>query len=295
MAKWQHLFIPLLACVILMFSGIFRSHTSPLLSMSGQSPKEIPPDRFELTEAKFSLANNETPETVLDRSIRFYDPANIQWLHLKLWQRGDFAELTYRVEGEFWFAPEYRMRMKMSVHHGSAESKMDWISDGMSLYEGTFYNLSEPDETWTPFTASGRYGDRLSLQHRKTIINARGYPSIYGLLNRIRKHIRTPTLEAVRHKDKDFYRICGKWPKTTTAKAREELNLPFNIQVEECRIYLERSTFWPYRIEWWGRESEEENTRLILQTEYRDPVVNQELTAAQIAELFTVPPLKEKD
>ena len=38
-----------------------------------------------------------------------------------------------------------------------------------------------------------------------------------------------------------------------------------------CRCYLDKTTLWPYRLEWWGPVSAEGEDHLLTQMEFRDP------------------------
>ena len=58
--------------------------------------------------------------------------------------------------------------------------------------------------------------------------------------------------------------------------------------MRQCCIYLDTETFWPHRLEWWGAEKSSEPSQLLSQTEYREAIVNQPLSAERLAAEFAV-------
>ena len=41
-----------------------------------------------------------------------------------------------------------------------------------------------------------------------------------------------------------------------------------------ARLYLDPKTLWPHRLEWWGADPPRPGDVLLMQTEFRDPLLN---------------------
>jgi hypothetical protein len=295
MTRLQYLVIPVLTCLILMFSGIFQSHPSPLLSLSREKEsQQLPPPAFQVEPAAAPELAGVDPLLILDQAIHCYQPANVQWLTMKLWQRGEFQKMTYQIEGEYWEAPGYRMRLMLRTDQGTSPVRMEMLSDGKAFYEVIHFPGSDPVEKWFSFSPSGRPGVPVSEQMQKEIIRDKGYPGLTYLLHTVRQNLRDLRLRGVTCNGHPMLEIRGTWPNCAPAEANKAARLPLKVIVRECCLYLDRESFWPYRIEWWGIQEGDTAPRLILQTEYREPVINQPLSTEDADKTFSVPPTKKK-
>ena len=93
----------------------------------------------------------------------------------------------------------------------------------------------------------------------------------------------------VRRDSRAFIKLTGSWSDEVMrtlvpADERWPDGLP-----RQCRLYLEAPTLWPHRVEWWGPLRANAGDALLLQMEFRDPIINQPLSAERCAREFGFP------
>jgi hypothetical protein len=85
-------------------------------------------------------------------------------------------------------------------------------------------------------------------------------------------------------------RLVGVWSREDSAKfAPADKTWPVGLP-RQCLLYLDPHTYWPRRVEWWGPSAVGGSDRLLVQMEFRHPVVNRPLASGVCERLFAFHP-----
>jgi hypothetical protein len=191
------------------------------------------------------------------------------WVQMRLWLRSHCADLTYQSEGRFDAAPGGRFRLELQTQRGPAVRQLLVLHDGDRLYHS---NRSNPESealvgTSLPSDTFRGPGPLLRSLHDELIWAQKG---------------------TVHHGGTECVELNGTWkPERCQAAPGGE---PWPAQMpQHCRLLLDRATLWPCRLEWWGPDSAKHGSQLLVELEFRWPVLDRPLSAKESARLFTIP------
>jgi hypothetical protein len=92
--------------------------------------------------------------------------------------------------------------------------------------------------------------------------------------------------ETVRRNGRVLLKLAGTWaPAEAAVLSRSGTSWPNGLP-RQCRLYLDPDTLWPQRLEWWGPQPARRDDSLLVQLEFRDPVLNRAPSAEQVARAF---------
>jgi hypothetical protein len=234
---------------------------------------------------------NAAAVQVLDDAIARLDPSRVGWLETKLWQKGRLDRFAYESEGRCLVGPDHRFRLELSTRQGRTAASALTISDGATLWQGR----RNGDGRWTDVT---RTDLAQALQEsrnasvplaRDAFLNGQSLSGVVGLLHTARTRVAWSRKETVRRDGRTFVKLTGSWS-AESAAAFAPSGKPWpNGLPRLCRLYLDEHTLWPHRVEWWGPDVPRTADVLLLQMEFRDPVLNQPLSAERCAREFALP------
>jgi hypothetical protein len=99
---------------------------------------------------------------------------------------------------------------------------------------------------------------------------------VRAVLENLRDEMRWVRKERVRRAGREFIKLTGVAnPGKAGEPAASEATSPAGLP-RQCRLYLDPSNLWPYRVEWWGPDPPRGGGVLLLQMEFRDPVFRSE-------------------
>jgi hypothetical protein len=222
----------------------------------------------------------------LDDALARLDPGRVSWLEMQIRQKGRLGRYNIEAEGRYLAGPDNCFRLELTTRHGRASATMLAVSDGHSFQQGDRVG----DGSWTNLI-------RLDLKHvlqcprpaASTHVpgDEPRSPSFYGvvpLLRTLRSGITWSRTENVRRGDRRFIKLVG------TVQDESSRTKPWPAGTpRRCRLYLDPSDLWPHRLEWWGPDSSNGSDTLLMQTEFRDPILNEALSADRCAREFTFP------
>jgi hypothetical protein len=111
----------------------------------------------------------------------------------------------------------------------------------------------------------------------------------FDLLQTMRSRLEWSRMETVRREGRAFIKLTGTWSsESAEALAPTGGSWPDGLP-QQCRLYLDAETLWPHRVEWWGPDVPRSADVLLVQMEFRDPVLNQPLSAEGCAREFGLP------
>jgi hypothetical protein len=95
--------------------------------------------------------------------------------------------------------------------------------------------------------------------------------------------------EEVRRQDRNLIKLTGVLTLTSAeALAPAKEKWPDGLP-RAARLYLDPKTLWPHRMEWWGPDPPRKGDVLLMQIEFRDPALNQPMSAERCAGEFAGP------
>jgi hypothetical protein len=228
---------------------------------------------------------------LLDEALRRLDSDRVQWLDTRVWQKGRLGRYEFEAEGRYLVAPDHLFRLEITSRHGRAASATLTVCNGLTITQG---NRS----------GDGPWSDLLSVDvnhvfhcpqpgaspiQSSEIPESESFGPVVTLLRLLRSGANWSRIENVRRGGQVFIKLSGAWPE----RARTTIKSPNRLwsvgMPHRCRLYLDQATLWPQRIEWWGPEVAGGSDALLLQMEFRAPVINQPLTAEQCAREFGFP------
>lgn len=235
--------------------------------------------------SSFVPQSAETPgAALLDEVISMLSPQRVQWLQMTVLQK--MFEGNSLSEGRYVLGPGHRRRLEMKVHGDDIVGNVLVVSDGQSLCRARWSQGKKPRVNKTVLPG----GDpRVSASDRAAIrdryLQECGLGGLLPLLTQIREHLLQPVMQVGLCQGRKAVRLSGSWKADET-----KLNsLPDHLRLRQCAIYLDADSLWPYRIEWIGSPQPVDRLVLLMQMDFRDPVINQPLSAAEAAKVFHFP------
>jgi hypothetical protein len=265
MSATRLFFLPTTACVALLVTspmGLFLTPPSQGAGSVSSLPTEVDPDAV----------------AVLDQALEQFGPERVSWLETNLWQQLRVKDLAYQAQGHYVAGPGQRFLIELITQVGSTEGALRVVSNGSLLWKASRIGCAN----WTcvhkvdvPRVVDALAGVVSPEQVRAEFLDGQSFGGIFPLLQRLRGKLNWVRKERVSRKGQELVKLTGVW----NADAVREMGAADGSwpdgQPRQCRLYLDPRTSWPCRIEWWGPDSSRSAEALLLQMEFRDPVVNQ--------------------
>ncbi len=223
----------------------------------------------------------------LDQALQALDPRRLPWIKTHFWQRVEVPGLNFESEGLFLAGPNRRLRLDLKVHVGGTDGLLQVVSDGATLWQsekigagtGTVSKV-ELNQLLDGLTPPSR-----AAQLREEFYQAQGFAGVEPLLRSLRSQVRFTRRDAIRWRGRPILKLTG------VRSRSEPLQGPWPALVaRQCRLFLDAESLWPHRLEWWGPVPSAPGDVLLMQMEFRNPVLHQ----AQPENEFTFDPGSRK-
>ena len=205
---------------------------------------------------------------------------------MTLWEQGNLAALTFQAEGRYVAGPEHRLRLDLQVRTGNVTNHFQVVSDGQELWQIEQRGRAGPGVTRVSLgpvlEALNRSG--ISAQRREEFYRDQMFAGPSALLNSLRPGTTFVRQEAQHWNGRDVLVLTGDRDPPAREQAWPEF-LPHH-----CRLFLDARSLWLHRLEWWGPMSSDARDRLLLEIEFRDPVLGR----AVAEEVFRYQPGQSK-
>jgi len=226
----------------------------------------------------FLPRSEETPAgRILDQVINSLSPDRVLWLELSVRQKM-LGDDPFEAEGRYLLGPDQRLRLGLRIMRTANEGRVLAVSDGITLKRGRW--LASQAEPEISEALPVRRPDH--MQARQDFLEQRGLGGLLPLLRQIRQSLQAPTQQAGSWHGRPALQISGAW------NAAEEVlkALPPGLRARRCTLVLDADTLWPYRIEWLGSPKPLNYPMLLLQMDFRDPVVNRPMSPLECSRAF---------
>ncbi len=263
-------------------AAIGQQPSSPPVSTALPTPPTPQPAKPNVEGAK-----------ILADAISQLDPKKLAWVQTTFWEQADLQGLTFQAEGIYLSAPDRRLHLDLQVHVADAAGKLEVVSDGIRLWEAV--QFGQQPRTVTKNVELAKVVDSLKgmsagEQVRQEFFRAQSFSGVQPLLQSIQQRMIVTARESVRCDGKDFTKLTANWG-PEIAKAISSPDRPWPAYLaRQCVVYFEtigpEKILWPRRLEWWGPAPPRPGESLLLQIEFRDPKLNQPLSAERCAKEF---------
>jgi hypothetical protein len=275
MARAPLLLILAVAGAALLLTGMVNRQPAPLAE---SAPLAGQPD-------------NGESRRLLEQAIVTYAPGRIAWAELTLWQRIMDDGAAYEVSGRYLAAPGHRVRLELQTQVGGTRGEVKLVSDGKVLWQWERLGAEAPRLSGVelPKLQPGLNTPEYVAWATGETLRAEAFAGVGALLQLAHERLHSLRSKAVRWKGLEIIQVTGDWPEDPAQLADVPDYLRPRHTPRLCSIYLDAKTLWPHRVEWWGSERPADPPTLLLQTEFRDPVLNRPLPPERCASEFGVP------
>jgi hypothetical protein len=271
MMRSSGVFVLLFSCTLLLVMGALDRQTPAFPSVAGAAFVA------QTTVAEAGLPNL-TAEQILARAAANLDPAKLQWLRYKIWQKQDAEDMSFEAQGRLLRGPNQCGRFELTVGSGTEATELLTVSDGIGLAHScrppgkpaqvsTLKYITPENNPYAP-------------EQIEAILHAHSCGGPFQLLK---------DLEA---KLENWQLASGTWNNRTILRLTGIVNNHDDdsavISPRQCRVFLDAQTLWPMRVEWWAARARGE--ALFLEMEFRDAVINQPLSHEECEREFSFLP-----
>ena len=284
----------------------FTAFALLLTGAIAQQPPQAPPSSQPAKPAKADkpaapvpLAPKADPQATkaLETAAAMVDPQKTGWQETTLRQSVHTQGFSYKSEGRYLAGPDQHMRMDLKVLLGKTDGQMTVVSDGATVWNMVRVGTEAPAVI------------RWDLKKVNDMLNSPGMPpklrdqfyrnqSFVGLvpfMDSLRKEMVFTKLENGRWENHDVLKLTGVWSEEVSKAICPPPNSwPVSVP-RTCLCYLDKTTYWPHRVEWLGPDAPEGDDVRLTEIEFRDPkFVKGAAVPVQMVSLFTFDPGKNQ-
>jgi hypothetical protein len=297
MSYSRFVLLPLVACTALLLTGSLgpgrpsagpRPAEAAMIAPLAPASQPAPPaDPVPDAEAGAALA----------RSLALLAPDRLRWLEVALWQRITAQGMSCEAEGRYLAAPGGRFRLDLKTRNGGCPGALQVINDGTCLWQTT--KIGPGDQTtyrrYRLEEVQAALDDPATAPAvRDEFLRDQNCAGVLTLLPALRERMTWFRRERVRRDGRLLVKLSAAWkPAEAAALVRPGTPWPDDLP-RQVRLYLDPETFWPHRLEWWGPDPDRPDDSLLIQMEFRDPVLNRPLSAERCAREFRPDAQSEK-
>ncbi len=272
------------SCLVILSAALTRSAAS----VAPASPAAV--ELSAVAPAPAAVAD-VTVERALDHAIDALRADRVNWLEMAIWQKIQLPGYVYEAKGTYHLAPDHRFRLEMHTHMGEAEGTLLMVSDGRQSWQAV-RSGEGPWENVTRLNLSEVFavmsGPSETVLHEE-FFRRPHFQGMTPLLRSLRSRLVWVHGETIRQASEQL-RLVGVWSQEESARlAPADKPWPVGLP-RQCHLFLDAQTFWPQRVEWWGPSASGGVDRLLVQMEFRNPVVNHPLAADECERLFAFHP-----
>lgn len=217
-----------------------------------------------------------TAAKLLDQAIEALDPRRLGWLGTDLWQQLEVQGVAVECLGKYLSGPQHRRRLEMRIRLGDTQGEVQIVSDGASLWYSSRIEHFEHTVTRVDlnkiFEAADTPGTPPAAieQLRDEFFQRQSLSGLAPLLKNVRDAMTVTSQEPGRWQDRDVIILTGVWSREVASTIGPVERWPPFLP-RTCRIFLDKQTLWPCRLEWRAPSAPNTEDALVLQMEFRNP------------------------
>jgi hypothetical protein len=244
-------------------------------AIAQQTPQTAPPSQ-PAKAAPAPAASNAKPPVPDEKAVKtlkvaaeMLDAKKLGWFETTLWQRVEMLGLAYESEGKYSGGPDLRMHLNLEVTLGKTKGQTTTVSDGTTVWNSAKVGSAAPAiSSWNlkrineVLNAPG-----ISPQVRQQFYREQFFAGLTPLIQSLEQHMIYTKQELETWKGHEVYKLTGTAPESATKAANQ---WPQFVP-RTCRVYLDKTTLWPHRLEWLGPVTSNDEDVVLTQMEFRDP------------------------
>jgi hypothetical protein len=278
MIKPSLFLIPLLVLGIVFLTGAWPASFVPL----AQNPQaDFVPQILTLECA--GLSGEIDARQLLAKAMETLSAVRMRWLKTTIRQTMTDEESAFSAEGFLQRGPNHCARLEMQVVTDGVASRLLIVTDGEILAQERTIQDHPPQIVSEKLPPECPSAEEENLS-REAYLAGKGCCGPVTLLEQLFPHLNEVKLQTGLLQGHPVIRLKGELQPGDYAPLAHTA-----IPVRNCYIYLDAKTLWPRRIEWWGH-AKFRSSRCVMQIEFRDPVVNEELSVDECTRLFSYQP-----
>lgn len=216
---------------------------------------------------------DESATKTVTVAAEMLDPQKLGWVEATLWQKVDTQGLSFTAAGRYLAGPDHRLRIDLDVSFGKTVGKMQVTSDGATLWSVMQIAGGEPDITRLDLRQIKTQLDSpgTSPKLREEFFKAHSFTGLAMLMQALGQQLVFTRQEPDRWMGKEALKLTGVWaPELVKQITNNPANWPAFVP-RTCRLFVDKQTLWPYRLEWLGPTGQDPDDNLLMQLEFRDP------------------------
>lgn len=273
-------------CGLVLVAALVSNQPLPVVAIS--AALKSPPDEVPSIEERDwpEQLDSRSAVELLHRASARVAPDKVPWLQTIIWQQIRVGEKQHQLQGGYLSGPGDRFRLCLQLLSGNVKGRLEVVSDGMHLRETVEVDgkLTSNQTVELPPPGTPPPGKPARLE----VLRQRLPPGLHHLLGTLQQHLQKPQCRAVCWRGRDCVEISGGWPRHLNSGGPSCSGWMLSRSVSKCRLYLDADSLWLHRLEWWGQGPTEKSEILLLETEYRQPLLNQPLPPERWAQEFNV-------
>jgi hypothetical protein len=233
----------------------------------------------------------------LREALSCLDPERHPWIETRLWQQGEVQGLAMQAEGMYRTGPDRRMRLELSVRLPDASGRLVTVSDGVNWWHSLQFGRDTRPEVYRADLAKVREAMQapgVPAEARTGFLRAHALAGLAPFLQTVGERMTVSNQEPTQWNGRRVVKLTAFWTEQVGAAVlRANPSWPI-LMPRKCYLYLEAGEDalkgWPHRVEWWGPTPSAAEDRLCLEMEFRDPKVDQALSAERQEREFRFDP-----
>jgi hypothetical protein len=283
MTRYQLLLFPGLAATILAIGGALNLKPSGSVATAASAVTNAAP------RSGVKAQDGAKALAILDSAIAALAADKVNWLETKVWQQVTCEEFSYQASGRLVTGPAGRVRYDLHVKVGKTVGKLRLVNDGKAIWQSVQTGSEAAVvQSWPiPILSDTLKTPEQVAQARVRLLEEHGVDGPSPMLRKFRQRLQNAEVRPQLWNSHDVHVVTAAWPAEDAALAALPDFARPRFQLSQCCIYLDAQSHWPHRIEWWGVARPGKPSQLVAQTEFREPVLNQPMSAERCAGEFT--------
>jgi hypothetical protein len=294
--------LPILAGLVLVLtSALAQPPTPPVQPPKPAKPANPPVKQEPIRPPKADPAATRTFEQALEKVRR------LDWVQAKVWLQMDLQGLTLPSDGRYVASLQsQKLHLVLNVNLGQVPATLEVISDGNMLWRTTQVG-PEPrkliGKVEMKKVRDSLNSPTMAPEARTAVLRELAFMGVTPLLEAIQQRMTITRKEKAAWNPRWDARVArsGKappevvmleasWSPKTVTEWLKKPSQPWTFQVpRHCQLFLDKTTGWPYRVEWWGPVQQRAGDALLLQMEFRAPrlsLADLDIPAERLAKEF---------
>jgi hypothetical protein len=266
MHSYRNFLLPMVVGVGIIVAGAMAQQSTPPTPPAGPQPAAKTPPPPKPPQA------DPAATKVLDDAV---NAKQFDWVQTTLWEQVDVQGLSFQAQGTYHSAPGNRLHLDLQVHIGGTVGRLEVVSNGTTLYEAV--KVGDDDRTITKVIELKKVLETLNIpdmtkEVRDEFFQSQAFYGVIPLLKSVKQRMTVTKKADIRWHGHDVVQLTAEWSGEVLKSFTQDGKAQWPPYVpRQCRLFIDATTLWPHRVEWWGPTRPRGDDALLVQMEFRDP------------------------